>query len=129
MSAIPENRGPILDSVIKKKLYKCAAEIMIPIEKILRYNLKEIGRQVTLEKERKQIEMDETFSNNGPFNNIPREIIFKIFSYLNLYSLGKIQAKRNVYIQIKPYPQLRREGLPLPIIQEPQLPIKHLKEY
>ena len=88
LSVIPEKRGPILDSVIKKKLYKCATEIMIPANDILRYNLREIGHQLLIRRKRTEIEVDEIYSNDGPFTNIPREIIFKIFSHLNMYSLG-----------------------------------------
>jgi F-box/leucine-rich repeat protein 4 len=49
------------------------------------YNLTDIGHQMVqniASDEEKEVQSD-----NGPFNNIPREILFKIFSYLNLYSL------------------------------------------
>ena len=62
---------------------------MIPMEKILSYNLKQIGHQLIIKNAKKETEKDDICSDNGPFNNLPREIIFKIFSYLNLYSLGK----------------------------------------
>ena len=87
LSGLSENRGPILESVIKKKLYKPVTEIMIQLEKILSYNLTDIGHQMV-----QNIASDEEIevqSDNGPFNNIPREILFKILSYLNLYSLGR----------------------------------------
>ena len=87
LSGLSENRGPILESVIKKKLYKPVTEIMIQLENILSYNLTDIGHQMIqniASDEEKEVQSD-----NGPFNNIPREILFKIFSYLNLYSLGR----------------------------------------
>ena len=89
LSSVPDNRGPILDKVVKRKLYKCATEIMVPVKQLLSYNLKDIGYQIM--EERSKIEEEtEDYSNNddGPFNNAPREIIFQIFSYLDLYSLG-----------------------------------------
>ena len=91
LSLIPDTRGPILDHVIRKKLYRCATEIMIPLEQILRYNLKKIGHQLLQETTNIEAETEELHSDNGPFNNLPREILFKIFSYLNLYSLGKVE--------------------------------------
>ena len=95
---IPENRGPILDHVIRKKLYRCATEIMIPLEQILRYNLKNIGHQLLKEKSKIVTETEDLHGDNGPFNNLPREILFKIFSYLNLYSLGKVEFKLCIII-------------------------------
>ena len=91
LSSVPENCGTIMDQVIRKKLYKCATEIMVPIEQILRFNLKNIGYQLLEEKTKLGTENEEIESDNGPFNNLPREIIFNIFSYLNLYSLGKLK--------------------------------------
>lgn len=96
---IPENRGPILDHVIRKKLYRCATEIMIPFEQILRYNLKNIGHLLLQEKTEIVTETEDLQSDNGPFNHLPREILFKIFSYLNLYSLGKVELKICILIR------------------------------
>ena len=98
MSAIPEIRGPILDTVVRKKLYKCATELMIPLNQILSFNLKEIGHQIMIQKSNDETAED-VQSYNGPFNNIPKEIMFKIFSYLNLYSLGNMQVKHKAIIQ------------------------------
>ena len=95
---MPDKRGPILDNVLKRKLYKCATEIMIPINQLLNYNLKDIGHQIMLEKLEMEEENDSANrSDDGPFNNVPREILFQIFSYLDLFSLGKIRyCKKSV---------------------------------
>ena len=59
------------------------------MKQLLNYNLKDIGYQIMLEKSQLEEDTEEgSHSDDGPFNNIPREIIFQIFSYLNLYSLG-----------------------------------------
>ena len=62
---------------------------MIPINQLLGYNLKDLGHQIMIEKLRMEEELEDFISDDGPFNNIPREIIFQIFSYLDLFSLGK----------------------------------------
>ena len=102
LSSVPDKRGPILDNVLKRKLYKCATEIMIPINKLLNYNLKDIGHQILLEKSEMEEENDNANrSDDGPFNNVPREILFQIFSYLDLFSLGKMRYMKydisNIY--------------------------------
>ena len=99
---MPDNRGPILDKVVKRKLYKCATEIMVPVKQLLSYNLKDIGYQIM--EERSKIEEEtEDYSNNddGPFNNVPREIIFQIFSYLDLYSLGMYEKYQLMSMLLK----------------------------
>ena len=59
------------------------------MKQLLNYSLKDIGYQIMLEKSQLEENTEEGInSDDGPFNNIPREIIFQIFSYLNLYSLG-----------------------------------------
>ena len=65
---------------------------MIPINQLLGYNLKDLGHQIMLERSRMEEEVEDFISDDGPFNNIPREIIFQIFSYLDLFSLGKCYA-------------------------------------
>ena len=102
LSTVPDNRGPILDKVVKRKLYKCATEIMVPVKQLLSYNLKDIGYQIM--EERSKIEEEtEDYSNNddGPFNNVPREIIFQIFSYLDLYSLGMYEKYQIMTMLLK----------------------------
>ena len=89
LSTVPDNRGPILDKVVKRKLYKCATEIMVPVKQLLSYNLKDIGYQIMVERSKIEEETEDySNSDDGPFNNVPREIMFQIFSYLDLYSLG-----------------------------------------
>ena len=89
LSSVPDNRGPILDKVVKRKLYKCATEITVPVKQLLSYNLKDIGYQIIVERSNIEEETEDySNSDDGPFNNVPREIIFQIFSYLDLYSLG-----------------------------------------
>ena len=117
LSAIPEIRGPILDTVVRNKLYKCATELMIPLNQILGFNLKEIGHQIMIQKSNDETAED-VQSYNGPFNNIPKEIMFKIFSYLNLYSLGNMQVKHKAIILLEtweyrtssPYPDIIPKG-------------------
>ena len=99
LSTVPDNRGPILDNVVKRKLYKCATEIMIPINQLLGYNLKAVGYQIMLEKSRMEEETEDGRSDDGPFNSIPREIIFQIFSYLDLFSLGKRFAYAVLWVE------------------------------
>ena len=74
---------------------------MIPINKLLNYNLKDIGHQILLEKSEMEEESDNANrSDDGPFNNIPREILFQIFSYLDLFSLGKMRYMKYDFFNI-----------------------------
>ena len=104
LSSVPDNRGPILDKVVKRKLYKCATEIMVPVKQLLSYNLKDIGYQIMEERSKIEEETEDYCNNDdGPFNNVPREIIFQIFSYLDLYSLGMYEKYQLMSMLLKQF--------------------------
>ena len=104
MSWLPDNRGPILDKIVKSGLLFLPADPAKIIESCLEQlspaALKKFVRQQNL------LENAPPMKDNGFFDLLPHEILLKIFTYLDLSSLISCSAVSSLFKSLSSDPLL-----------------------